>query len=61
MVVGVHEELELGAQLLVGVVVVPLDGGVFDGAVHPLNLTVIRHDVLGVLMSLLIPVGSALW
>ena len=40
MVVGIHEELQVHPELVVGVVVVALDRGVLDGAVHPLDLTV---------------------
>ena len=40
MVVGVDEQLQVGSELLVGLVMVALDGGVLDGSVHPLDLTV---------------------
>jgi hypothetical protein len=40
MVVGVHEELQVDAELLMTVVVVAPDGRLFDGAVHPLDLSV---------------------
>ncbi len=40
MIVGVDEELKMLPELVVAVVMVALDGGVFDGAVHPLNLTI---------------------
>ena len=40
MVVGVDEQLQVRPELVVGVVVVALDCGVLDGAVHPLDLTV---------------------
>lgn len=37
---GVHEQLEMGPELLVGLVMVALDCRVLDGAVRPLDLTV---------------------
>ena len=40
VVVSIHEELQVGPELVVGVVVVSLDGRVFDRAVHPFDLTV---------------------
>ncbi len=40
MVVGVDEQLEVRPELFVGLVVVALDRGILDGAVHPLDLTV---------------------
>jgi len=40
VVVGGNEVAEVGAQLAVAVVVVTLDGGLFDGAVHALDLPV---------------------
>jgi hypothetical protein len=43
MIVGVHEQLEVSSALFVGLVVVTLDRGVLDGAVHPFNLPVIRY------------------
>jgi hypothetical protein len=61
MVVGVHEELQVDAELLMTVVVVAPDGRLFDGAVHPLDLSVIRHDAFGAPMFLLILSRSALW
>jgi hypothetical protein len=39
-VVGSDEVAEVGAQLVVAVIVVALNRGLFDGAVHPLHLTV---------------------
>lgn len=39
-VVGFDEVLEVPSQLVVAVVVEALDGGVLDGAVHPLHLSV---------------------
>ena len=39
-VVGVDEVAQVDAQLVVGFVEVAFDGGVLDGAVHPLDLTV---------------------
>lgn len=38
-VIGVHEVGEVLAQLVVGLLIEPLDGGVLDGAIHPLDLT----------------------
>ena len=43
-VVGLDEISEVVSQLVVGLVEVAFDGGVFDGAVHPFDLAVIRHD-----------------
>src|SRR5215469_7924226 len=40
VVVGLDEVVEVGSQLIVGFVVVALDGGVLEGAVHPLDLAV---------------------
>lgn len=40
VIVGVHEPLEVGSQLFVHVVVIALDRGVFDRAVHPPDLPV---------------------
>ncbi len=40
IIVGVDEQLQVGSELLVGLVMVALDGGVLDGSVHPLDLTV---------------------
>ena len=40
VVVGLDEVVEVGSQLVVGFVVVALDGGVFEGSVHPLDLAV---------------------
>jgi hypothetical protein len=39
-VVGVDEVTQVGSQLLVGFVEVAFEGGVFDGAVHSLDLAV---------------------
>ncbi len=39
-IVGVNEVCEMPSQLVVIVVVIALDRGVFDGAVHALDLTV---------------------
>jgi RNase P/RNase MRP subunit p30 len=58
----IHNEVgEVLAELVVALVVEPLDGRILDGAVHALDLAIIRHDALGASMSLLIPMGSALW
>ena len=40
MVVGIQEELQMRSELLVAVVVVALDGGVLEGSVHALDLTI---------------------
>ena len=40
MVVGVDEQLKVPPKLIVIGVVVAFDGGVFDGPVHPLDLTI---------------------
>jgi hypothetical protein len=50
-VVGGDEVVEVSSQLIVAVVVEALDGGILDGAVHPLDLAVIRHVGSGVAMS----------
>src|SRR5579862_2640878 len=39
-VVGGNEVNQVAAQLAVGLVVVPLDGRFFEGAVHPLDLPI---------------------
>ena len=49
MIVGIHEQVKMRSELVVAVVVVALDGGVLDRAVHPFDLTVILHDGLGAL------------
>jgi hypothetical protein len=49
--VGGDEVVEVSSQLIVAVVVEALDGGILDGAVHPLDLAVIRHVGSGVAMS----------
>jgi len=40
VVVGLDEVIEVGSQLVVGFVVVALDGGILEGAVHPLDLAI---------------------
>ena len=40
MIVGVDEDLEVPPELVMAIVVVAFDGGVLDGAVHPLDLAV---------------------
>ncbi len=40
VVIGVDEQLEVSPELVVAVVVIAFYGGVFDGAVHPLDLPV---------------------
>jgi len=44
-VVGLDEVMQMGAQLLVGFVAGAFDGRVFDGAVHSLDLAVIRYEI----------------
>ena len=44
-VVGLDEVMQMGAQLLVGFVAGAFDGRVFDGAVHWLDLAVIRYEI----------------
>ncbi len=39
-IVGSDEVIEVGAQMLMAVVVVALNSGLFEGAVHALDLTV---------------------
>ena len=41
-VAGGDEVAEVGSQLVVAVIVVALNRGLFDGAVHPLHLTVVQ-------------------
>jgi hypothetical protein len=41
----------MSAQLIVGLVEVAFDGGVLDGAVHPLDLAVIRYEIGGASFS----------
>lgn len=40
VIVRIDEVVEMVAQLVVVIVVVAFDGGVFDGSVHPLHLAV---------------------
>ena len=40
VVVGIDEQLQVVPQLIMAGVMVALDRGVLDGAVHPLDLTV---------------------
>jgi hypothetical protein len=47
MILGVNEELEVLPYLVVAIVVVALDGRFLDGAVHPFDLAVIRHEGVG--------------
>src|SRR3546814_1975175 len=48
-IVGGDEVGEVRAQLLVALVMEAFDGGLLDGPVHPLDLTVIRHEGGGAL------------
>lgn len=49
VVVGGHEQLQVLSQIVMAVVMVALDGRILDRAVHPFDLTVIRHDGLSAL------------
>jgi hypothetical protein len=40
VVVGIQEELEEGAELIVGLVVVALNGRFLEGPVHPFDLAI---------------------
>ena len=40
VIVGIDEELEVLPEFVVAGVVVALDGGILDGAVHPLDLAI---------------------
>jgi hypothetical protein len=40
VVLGLDEVVEVGSRFIVGFVVVALDGGVVEGPVRPLDLTV---------------------
>ena len=40
MVVGVNEQLKMPSKFIMAGIVVTFDGGVFDGPVHPLDLTI---------------------
>jgi hypothetical protein len=40
MIIGVYEDLEMVSKLVMTIVMVAFDGGVLDGAVHPLDLAV---------------------
>jgi hypothetical protein len=37
----------MSPQLIVGFVEVALDGRILDGAVHPLDLAIIRYEIIG--------------
>ena len=49
------------AELIVAFVMKAPDGNLFERLVHAFDLTVIRHDGLGALTSLLLHGGVALW
>jgi len=57
-VVGGDEGQDMGFQAFQIVIVVDLDGGVLDGAVHPLNLA-IRPRMVGFGQPMLDAVGDA--
>ena len=46
-IVGCDEVGEVASELIVAVVVEASDGGFLDGAVHPLDLSVIRYVICG--------------
>src|SRR6516165_8520686 len=48
----------MGPQLVVGFVEVAFDGRILDGAVHPLDLPVIRYEICRRLIPRLFPGGS---
>ena len=58
MVVGIDEEVEVSAQLLVIVIVVAFDSGFLDCAVHALDLS-IRPRVVGLCQAMLDLIGVA--
>lgn len=60
MIVGIDEQVQMRSKLVVAVVVLALDRRVLDRAVHPLDLSVIRHDDPPCPRVPLI-FGSALW
>jgi hypothetical protein len=58
VIVGIQEELQMGAQLVVAGVVIAAHGRVLEGAVHPLDLTV-GPGVVGLGQPVLDPVPLA--
>ena len=58
VIVGIYEVREMAAKLVVVVVVVAFDGGLFDGAVHALDLTV-RPGVRDLCQAMVDPVFIA--
>ena len=58
MVVGIDEEVEVSAQLLVIVIVVAFDSGFLNCAVHALDLS-IRPRVVGLCQAMLDLIGVA--
>jgi hypothetical protein len=49
--VGVDEVLQVGSQLVVGVVEVAFDSRVLDSAVHSFDLPIIRYEIIGASLS----------
>jgi hypothetical protein len=60
-IVGSDEVSEMPFELVVAVAVIALDGGILDGAVHPLELAVIRYVTCGAVSSGWSLWGTALW
>ena len=50
-VVGVDEVLQVGSQLVVGLVEVAFDSRVLDRAVHSFDLPIIRYEIIGASLS----------
>ena len=61
MVVGIQEDLDVPAQVVMAGVAAALHGRFLERAVHAFDLAVIRHDVRGASLSLLLRCGAALW
>jgi hypothetical protein len=60
-IVGVDEVGEMPAKLSVIVVMIPLDGRVFDRAVHALDLAIIRYVIPGAFSSGCFLFGNGVW
>ena len=58
MVAGVDEQLQMASKLIVAGIVMASDGGVFDGSVHALDLTV-GPGMIGLGQAMLDPVFCA--
>jgi hypothetical protein len=50
-IVGGDEVVEVPPELVVVVVSEAFESGILDGSVHPLDLTITRHDSPGALRS----------